>query len=60
MKTATLTYDISIPDYVTDDDLSEFLNFSLQIKSEMSVENPINDMCELHPRFLIIQMRPKR
>jgi len=57
MKRATVSFDIEIPDAVSDKQLEDFLRFELQLRSDMMADNPIQEFSDLRPQFMTIFKR---
>lgn len=55
MRSINISFDIIIPDDITDHDVNEFINFELQIISQINNDNPLKEWSNLNPRFLIIR-----
>ena len=55
MKIANISFDITIPDNITEDNLEQFVKFELQITSQMDANIPLNEWSELNPQFLFIR-----
>lgn len=48
MKLVSVSFDVNIPDDISDDEIEEWLRFNLHDNGEMSADNPLVDT-EIEP-----------
>jgi len=55
MKTAKVSFYISVPDKISLTEVRDFLNFKLQIFNQINMDNPLEEFDQLGPHLLKVE-----